>query len=842
MLRFIFPLFIATILSTCKKELSTPAPAATIQSLNANWELRQADTDDWMPVANIPSTVHTALLENKKIENPFYRNNEASLQWVETKDWEYRHRFEVAESLLQEEVVELTFKGLDTYAEVFLNGQKILEADNMFRSWLVDVKPLLQKENNELRILFHSPGEIENKKWAALGYELPDGSRRAVTRKAAFHYGWDGGPRFVTMGPWRGIELKGWSKALINQVQYRTIMKFDNATIQAFFDVDAKAAGAAVISVNIDGKTFQKEVELKAGNNKDSLSFTLIKPELWWPNGLGKQHLYNISGSIQGNGFSDTKEDRIGIRKLVLRQPVDNDGVGFYFEVNGIRVFAKGANYVPQDIFQDRVSNADYQKLLKDAQRANMNMLRVWGGGIYENEDFYDTCDELGLMVWQDFMFANAMVPGDEAFQQNVAAEAKEQVERLNNHPCMALWCGNNEISEGWHRWGWQDGLTEEHKKKIWDDYLAIFKKILPEAVSNNNPTIPYWESSPQYGRGDENSTYVGDSHYWGVWQDAEPFEYYSAWVPRFMSAFGFQALPDIRTIEEFTLPEDRDLDSEVMKAHQKHARGTALIKEYMARDYRTPKDFDNFVYVSQLLQADGVRLGIESQLQRLPYCMGSLFWQLNDCWPVTSWSSIDHNGHWKALHYAAKKAFEPVTISISNIGGFLTPMIVNHTKQTITVIPKVRVIDFDGNVTFNRTFPTKQVAPASADMLPGATKAQMSQKGNSNYLLVYMELLNADSSFITATHVYVEKQKDLNLPIPNINATISKTDEGYLLKLQTDKLAKSLYLQTEVAGWFSDNYFDLLPGIAKEVLFVPENGAVLSEGQLRWRSLVDSY
>ncbi|MFK7806879.1 MAG: glycoside hydrolase family 2 protein [Saprospiraceae bacterium] len=822
--------------------ISKVSPSAVLQALNTDWEFRQADAEDWMTISKIPSTVHTALLENKKIEDPFYRNNEADLQWIENKNWEYRKRFDVQPDVLKEEVVELDFKGLDTYAEVFLNGQKILEANNMFRSWTVDVKALLKPANNELRILFKNPITIENEKWAVLGYELPDGSRRTLTRKAAFHYGWDWGPRFVTMGPWKPIELRGWSKAIINTVNYRTLPIGLEATIEAFFDIDATVAGEAELMVAIDGKKITKTVTLEVGNNTDSLSFVLQKPKLWWPNGLGEQPLYDITGSVTAPDFSDRKDDRIGIRRIQLIQEESSDGLSFTFHVNSRRFFSKGANYIPQDVFQDRVKEEDYKKLLSNAKAANMNMLRVWGGGIYENDEFYETCDELGLLVWQDFMFANAMVPGDETFQQNVAAEAEEQIKRLANHPCIALWCGNNEISEGWHRWGWQNNLKEDQKDKIWGDYKTVFNNILPQAVDNFNPNVPYWETSPRYGRGDANHVYVGDSHYWGIWHDAEPFDNFKEKVPRFMSEFGFQSLPSMKTIESFTLPEDRNIDSEVMNAHQKHSRGTALIKEYMARHYKTPKDFESFTYVSQLLQAKGIRTGIEAHLRRIPYCMGSLYWQFNDCWPVASWSSIDNRGTWKALHYTARKAFEPLHVAIDVTDNRLLPMINNTTKEKKTVLAQIMVQDFRGDVKFERIFPVT-VSPTSTKILPGATAEQVTKNANFNEVVIGVNLLNMDSSRIIENHVFLVPPKDLNLTQPKLKTAVTKSSKGYTIKLETDVLAKSVYLSTTTDGWFSENFFDMMAGEVKEIEFIPNQEEEINlANDLRIKTLVDTY
>ncbi|HHS95765.1 MAG TPA: glycoside hydrolase family 2 protein, partial [Phaeodactylibacter sp.] len=563
-MRFFFLFFlIALFFSSCKNDFRTTAKnATTSQVLLKKWEMRQADSDDWMPVATIPSTVHTALLANKRIEEPFYADNFLKQDWIATKDWEYRKRFDVQPELLQEEVVELLFKGLDTYADVYLNGQKILKADNMFRSWLVDVKSLLKEKDNELRLFFHSPTKMEKQKAKSLGYTLPTiqhfkgkATTRAFSRKAAFHYGSEVSPPIISMGPWRGVELQAWSRAVINEVHYRTFPEDDKALVQAFFDIQSNEKAVALIQVEIAGQSFEKEIRLEKGQNQDSLSFTLVNPKLWWPNELGEQNLYEVKANLLGRDFSDLKEDRIGIREIRLKQPGTSDGVGFVFSVNGVDFYSKGANYLPQDMFQDRVSEAQYRKLLTAAKDAHMNMLRVWGGGIYEEDIFYALCDELGLLVWQDFMFAGAMVPGDEAFRQNVAIEASQQVSRLANHPCIALWCGNDEIAQTWRSWT-KEELTEEVRTKLWADYKAIFKNILPKAVEKVNPFMRYWETSPQYGQEGTNHLYVGDAHHKDIGAD-EPIENYATIVPRFMSAYGFPSMANAQSIAQFSEEQD---------------------------------------------------------------------------------------------------------------------------------------------------------------------------------------------------------------------------------------------------------------------------------------------
>ncbi|MFI5220164.1 MAG: glycoside hydrolase family 2 protein [Bacteroidia bacterium] len=634
-------------------------------SLNQNWSFKYKD--QWYSTA-VPNSIHTDLLKHQLIEEPFYRDNETKQQWIGEHDWEYKKEFNVDTVLLKKQVVELLFKGLDTYADVFLNDSLILQADNMFREWKISCKEILLLKNNQLKIIFHSATKKAKELYENYPYKKLPGEERVMARKAQYNFGWDFAPRFITCGVWKDIELIGWDYFKIENVFIQTdsissyeahlsgkmeiISSEDSYVGIALFNI--KSSPHLLVDDQIPGRGIKK------GENEIQFHFTIEYPKLWWCNGSGEQNFYDLLiYIIDINGHSDSTKAKLGIRTIEIIQQPDSSGKSFYFKLNGRPVFMKGANYVPQDVFLNRVTDEKYDSLLSDVKNANMNMLRVWGGGIYEKEKFYELCDEYGILVWQDFMFACGMYPFDSLFLKNVKEEAEQQVKRLSNHPCIALWCGNNENSEGWHRWGWQNDYSENERKEIWNGYQKLFNDILLGAVKKYSNSF-YYETSPMYGRGDERHTKVGDAHNWFVWHDGEPFENYEQKVPRFMSEFGFQSYPALKTIEKFALPSDQNLESDVMKVHQKHSRGNEIIKTYMQRQYgKLPANFAEFIEISQLLQMQGVTQGIRAHLNASPYCTGSLIWQLNDCWPAASWSMIDYYGNKKKLYYGVKKEFK---------------------------------------------------------------------------------------------------------------------------------------------------------------------------------------
>ena len=798
--------------------------------LSDGWTFRQADQEEWLP-ATVPGCVHTDLMKNGKIEDPFYRLNEHKLQWIDKVNWEYKTSFPVDEATLKRDRLALDFKGLDTYADVFVNGTQVLSADNMFREWLVDVKTHLKAGTNDLRILFRSPIVEGLKKYDANGYVIPvsgndlaeigqvEGNKMVsvYTRKAGYHFGWDWGPRLVSSGLWRPVYLTAWDDARIENLQLKqNSVSEKEATLTAVFEVDGQAANNATISIENDGVELTKtEVKLTAGISTYSVDFKIDNPKLWWTNGLGEAHLYTIKGKLSIGSRVSEKTERIGIRTLELVRDKDEQGTSFYFKLNNVPVFMKGANYIPNDIFPARVTDEMYRKVIHTSKTSNLNMLRIWGGGIYENDRLYDLCDENGILVWQDFMFACAMFPGDAAFQENVKQEATDNIKRLRNHPSIALWCGNNEILAAWFGWGWkqkEDALNQVNSDKIWKSYTDIFHHILPDAVAANDPGRSYWDSSPSAGMGVPSDLANGDDHYWGVWWGKDPFKMYATHIARFMSEYGFQSFPELKTVKQYATLEDYDIFSEVMKSHQRSSIGNGTIEYYMLLDYKKPKNFESFLYVNHVLQAEGIKFALEGHRRAAPFCMGSLYWQINDCWPVASWSSTDYYQRWKALQYFVKKGFEPVLVSPYTDNDSLKVDIINDKLTEIKAQLVVKILDFEGKE-IRKEVNEVTVPASSSNTFYTAKSLEFLKKVQPNKQFLLVELLE-NGTVISNNTLYFKPIKDVLLPMPEVKFELNAVDGGFEITLITDKLAKNLYLTIgDEEGFFSDNYFDLIPG-----------------------------
>ncbi len=798
--------------------------------ISTGWTFHQSGKDEWLP-ATVPGCVHTDLLKNGKIEDPFYRLNEHKLQWIDKENWEYKTSFNVHEATFKRDRIALDFKGLDTYADVFVNGTQVLSADNMFREWLVDVKPNLKAGANELRILFRSPVVEGLKKYEANGYVIPvsdndqaingevEGGKAVsvYTRKAGYHFGWDWGPRLVSSGLWRPVYLAAWDDARIANLQLKqNSVSEKEAALTAVFEIDANSSGNATISIeNDDIELAKADIMLTKGISTYPVDFKIENPKLWWTNGLGEAHLYHIKGKLEIGTRTAEKSERIGIRTLELVRDKDKNGTSFYFRLNGVAVFMKGANYIPNDIFAARVTDEIYQKVIHTSKISNFNMLRIWGGGIYENDRLYDLCDENGILVWQDFMFACAMFPGDAAFQENVKQEAVDNIKRLRNHPSIALWCGNNEILSAWFGWKWkqkEEAKNKENADKIWKSYTDLFHHILPDAVAANDPGRSYWDSSPCAGMGNVSDLANGDDHYWGVWWGKDPFKMYATHIARFMSEYGFQSFPEMKTVKQYAKPEDYDIFSEVMKSHQRSSIGNGTIEYYMLQDYKKPKDFESFLYVNHVLQAEGIKFALEGHRRASPYCMGSLYWQINDCWPVASWSSTDYYQRWKALQYFAKKGFEPVLVSPYTDKDSLKVDIINDKLTGIKAQLAIKVLDFEGKEIWKEV---KEITvPAvSSNTFFGARTSEFLKKVQANQQFLSVELLE-NGKEISNNTLYFKPIKDILLPKPEVKSEISAVDCGFEIALNTNKLAKNLYMTIgDEEGFFSDNYFDLIPG-----------------------------
>jgi beta-mannosidase len=807
------------------------------------WSLRAVNGPpgfgDWMPAA-VPGCVHTDLLNAGKIPDPFAGTNERALQWIERTDWEYRTTFVADAALLGRERIEIAFQGLDTFAEVLVNGARVLKADNMFRSWRANIKPHVVAGSNAVVVRFRSPIAVAKPIYDRLGYTLPAANDQAkemvsmFARKAPYHYGWDWGPRFVTSGIWRPATIEGWDLARLDDVQvHQQSLDDARARLEVSAVVVAARAGEAQVSVALPGgaplATASKP--LARGRNELRLAVVIDKPERWWPNGLGAQKLYTLETSLGVGGVvRGRRATRIGLRTLEVVNRHDAGGKTFTVMVNGAPVFMKGANWIPADSFVTRVTAEKYRFLLQSAADAHMNMVRVWGGGIYEDDRFYDLCDELGLLVWQDFMFACSMYPGDAAFVENVRQEAIENVRRLRNHPALALWAGNNEMEAAWQQWGWtfKFHLDKAAQNTIWNDYKRLFHEVLPRVVAAEDPGRFYTRSTPSANEDGvaPNKQGWGDMHYWGVWHAEAPYEAYAANISRFMSEYGFQSFPTLPSVARYAPPSEWRIDSPVMLSHQRHPRGNALVRTYMDRDFRVPGDFGAFLYLSQVLQADVIKFGAEAHRRRMPYNMGSLYWQLDDCWPVASWSSIDYYGTWKALQYAARRFYAPVLVSPVDDNGTLRVFVVSDRRTDLPAHLTLRLVDLDGggdrwhfesDLTVKALTSEAQFSAWKRDLLKGIDPSRV---------VLVAELYSGGVTVSRNLHYFV-KTRDLALPRPELAVSVTPHRIGATVKVTARRFARAVWLSTpEGDGLFSDNFFDLLPGETATVEWTPTPGA----------------
>jgi beta-mannosidase len=792
--------------------------------LNENWEFTSSIYEDFLP-ASVPGSVHIDLFNNNLIPDPFFGNNEKNLQWIDTLDWTYINEFPKPLNLKKNDLITFVFKGLDTYAEVYLNNSLLLLANNMFVPWEVTVKEKFLSDKNILKIIFRSPTLREQEYYKKLAYELPGGSR-ALTRKAAYQYGWDWAPKYITSGIWQSVKMIIWNKAKIENLNYK-IEKLDSniATIILEATIESAETFSGALELSCKNKSViskTENIKIKKGTFTYNIPLEVKDPELWWTHNLGNPFLYDLDLTLSNkNSLIDKKSLKIGLRSIELIQENDKYGESFFFKLNGVPVFMKGANYVPQSSFPGAVSDNQYKQIISDAKKANMNMLRVWGGGIYEKDIFYDLCDEKGILIWQDFMFANAMYPNDSLFIQNIKAEANFQVKRLRKHPSLAIWCGNNEINEAWHNWAWSDAYSKKDSAEIWDNYKNIFHKILPDIVKENSPNISYTSSSPLFGRGNPRSSYEGDNHYWYVWHDAYDFEWYNKVTGRFMSEFGFQSYPSMEAIEYFDTTEIKTTDSEIMQTHQKHHKGNFLINHYMKDYYPVPDNFKDFVYVSQLLQAEGIRTGILAQRRAKPFCMGSLYWQLNDCWSAISWSGIDYSGNWKALHYFAREDFKNVIINPLINNDTLEVHIVSDSLNSFEAELHFQLIDFNGNIKKEETLPVIIKENESGLYFKRAVQEIINEDSKSNHF-ISLEI-KQNNSILDSKLVYFCKPKSLKLSKFDILTNATHIPEGYLITLRSNQLVKNLYIELPFKGKWSNNFFDLMPGIEKKIIFETE-------------------
>lgn len=845
--------------------------------LVAEWSLRLLPGDaqlrahpqlgEWR-AAQVPGAVHTDLLAQEQIPDPYVGAPEAGLQWIGLSDWEYRARFDVDAATLARAHAELAFEGLDTFATVTLNGQPLLHANNSHRTWRARVDGQLRPRGNELRIVLRSPirtllpdvqampHKIAGNYPSPYGDEPKDAMVGNFVRKPGYHFGWDWGPRYVTAGIWRPVRLESWDAQRLTALVVQTrSLDAAKADLEIAVELESAAVGSASVQVDVldpDGKRvarIDQKTMLKAGDNRIAVPVALQKPRRWWPAGQGEQARYTVRATLAPETAEATHiEQRTGLRTVELRREVDrNGGQGFAFVINGVPIFAKGANVIPFDMFPARVDAARIRRELTAARDANMNMLRNWGGGYYEDDVFFDIADELGLLVWQDFMFGGGMQPGyDPAFRASVVHEARDNVRRLRHHPSVVLWCGNNEQETAWKDWGHGRDLTAADPAfaaKVWQGYVDLFGNDLRQVVTEEGLGVPYWSSSPSNDLDEKaNDSTRGDKHYWQVWGNpALPVTAYLRETPRFMSEYGLQAWPALRTLDGIIPAAEQQVDSPTVRAHQKFmaGEGNQRLLKYIEEEYGTPRDFPTFVYLSQVMQADGIQLAALHHRASRPYTMGSLYWQLNDVWPGASWSSIDYAGRWKALHFHAKRFFADHAVAALRDEGVTRVSLLNDRQQGLQATWRLRVIDLDGTQLSEQRH-TVAVPPlsalevgqfADADLLKGADPART---------VAVVELFDG-ATLLSQQVVYFAPAKALALSPAKIDSELRTDGDGYLLTLRSPTLVRALWIDFDGRdAALSDNALDLVPGETVTIRVTSAADLATLRNALRLHSLAD--
>ena len=806
-------------LFSCAEKRSNPL----VQNLNESWNVT-TDTLDINMEVDIPSVIIADMYENGLIAHPYQSDIEPQLHWIPQREWVYTMNFDAENDIMKEDVIELVFEGLDTYADVWLNGEHLFYADNMFRTWTSNVADILKEKDNNIKIKFYPFDKVRDSLIETYPLRFPE--KYAVMRKAAYQNGWDWAPRYMNMGIWQPVYLKAWTRSTMNSASIiTTAIQDDKADL--CFETHIKADKEHNVTLQVlhnDVKILENDVQLKKGDNNFSFPFEIANPNLWNPNELGEQNMYTFNVKmLDDENIIEEKDIKMGIRTIEMVEEPDSIGTAFYFKVNGTPLYMKGANYIPEEMITSWMSREKTKKLLEQCVGdAHMNMLRIWGGGIYPPDYFYEICDSLGILVWQDFMFAGSTYPYSDEYINNVIKEAEKQVIRYKNHPSLALWCGNNEISEGYYNWGWQNsmGWSDEEYKEMKDGYDKLFEEMLDEVVKTNDKSRPYWPSSPKNGWGRAASLTEGDVHYWGVWWGELPYEIYREKVGRFNSEFGYQSYPSMTTLK--MIDENLDFDNPVIQAHQKHARGEKLIMDHVVRYFGEPSDFEDYVYLSQLSQAYGMDIAISAQRGSRPRSMGSLYWQLNDAWTSISWSSIDYYGNKKALHYKLSEIYAPILLGMDETeNGLYNLWISNDLQRDINGRVRILVEDMKGN----QMFAFSEVVDIKANScyrLPESIKINVSKKRKSE-CFARIILMEEDTVLSERLHFFVYP-KDLKLVKTELEPKVTFADGKYTLEFNSKVFVKDVFVSTTEAGEFSANYFDILPNTTKVITFVPED------------------
>jgi beta-mannosidase len=785
--------------------------------LTGIWQLQ--DDNGLLPQeVQVPGSVYNDLLQAGIIEDPFYRDNEKNAKDIMRREYRYYRNFDVSEDLYHSDVLELVCEGLDTLATIHINGRILADTDNMHRTYTLDVKPYIQLGTNEIIIHFHNTLDYIAKKQETTplwGVETTvDGFPHI--RKAHSSFGWDWGPQLPDAGIWRDIYLKAYNTARIQDVYMTQHHTEGQVELELRLELESWSSQAMKVEVCIttpDGATMRTLNQAK--NGTQSLMITINQPQLWWPNGYGEQPLYKVAvGLFDGDLQVDQQDYTIGLRTIRVRQEPDTWGESFEFEINGTSIFAMGANYIPEDNLLPRTSKEKTKVLIQDCIEANFNCIRIWGGGIYPDQDFYDLCDHYGLIVWQDFMFACAVYDMSDEFAANIKQEAIDNIQRLRHHASLGIWCGNNEIESAIVDWGFPK--TEKMK----EDYIKQFEVLLAGVAAQYDPNTFYWASSPSSGGSFDNPSDQnrGDAHYWDVWHGLKPFTEYRSFHFRFCSEFGFQSFPNVKTIESFSEPEDRNIFSYVMERHQKNDGANGKIMYYLSQNFKYPKDFSSLVYASQLLQAEAMKYGVEHWRRNRGRCMGAIYWQLNDCWPVASWSSIDSHGRWKALHYFAKRFFAPILLSACEEGKKVELHVANETMNSFHGSVSWKLRSTSSNLQHQGTQSVDVSSLSSSSVIELDFTSQLTDNELRSAYLEY-RLDNAAGDMVSEGVLLFTVAKHFQLNQTTIATEWTELEGSFELKLTSLELTKYVELEfVNLDAKWSDNYFDLCPDQVKKV------------------------
>jgi len=860
--------------------LAQASPAS--QDLGGAWEFRlapesheaasHASATQWRAAA-VPGTVHTDLRANGLIPDPYIGAPEAGLQWIGLGDWEYQRHFDVDVKTRRNPRTDLVFAGLDTFAEVWLNGEHLLLANNAFRTWRMPVQGKLRARDNTLRVVLRSPirtllptvqampHRIAGNYSSPYGDEPKDALTANFARKPGYHYGWDWGPRYVTAGVWKPVRLESWDAARIDDFHIaQTQVDAEAAELRAQVRIDAVSSGKATVRIGYvtpEGKQVDAAsdtVELAAGTNDIAVPLHIAKPQRWFPAGYGPQALYRFTVTIDANHRTlATAEKRTGLRSVELRRDRDASGQGMAFVVNGIPVFAKGANVIPFDAFAPRVDTARIRQVLTAARDANMNMVRNWGGGYYESDAYYDIADELGLLVWQDFMFGGGMQPAYDAdFRANVVAEARDQVRRLRDHPSIVIWCGNNEEETAWKDWGQGKALMAadpDFATQVWNGYVQLFGTDLRQVVAEEGGGVPYWSSSPSNDLAAKaNDPNNGDMHYWGVWVERKPVEAYMDVRPRFASEYGLQAWPRMDTVRAFAGDGALAVDDPVIVAHQKFlaGKGNERVLEYIRMRYgdmqfESGRDFDDFVYLSQVMQAEGIEIAALHHRASRPHTMGSMYWQLNDVWPGASWSSVDYFGRWKALHHHARRFFAPVAIAALRKDGVTTVTALSDRTAPLSGELRLRVLDIVDGTVLRDERRQLSLAPLAATPVEALADAALLGPADPTRTVAVYDL-TVPGEPPSRGVVYFAQPAALQLPSPGLSATLRPEGDHFLLELAADRFACEIWIDLNgVEAHIEDNALTLLPGERRSLRVASDASLEALRNALHVRSLQDA-